>query len=542
MLFSQLRDGTSSPEKSQNGTCAAREMAAMPPMHTGGSFNSKRYNFRMIMNLRVVSKTVLFSTVLALVAGAGLTLWASDKPESRPPLKLQLDPKSINRDAAERVSYAPVVKKVAPSVVYVFSSKKVRMQSLSPFFEDPMFRHFFGIPGPGNGNGQLPERTQHSLGSGVIITSDGYILTNNHVVEGADDVKVALGESRKDFKATVVGRDPKADVAVLKIETTGLSAAILGDSDKLEVGDVVLAIGNPFGIGQSVSRGIVSALSRGGLGIEAYEDFIQTDAAINPGNSGGALLDTDGRVVGLNTAMLSRSGGFNGVGFAIPINLVRSIAEQLVRTGRVDRAFLGVQTQSLESELSTMFKVTQGALITEVQPASPAEKAGLRNGDIITKVNDTEIRDPRHLQLTITRLVPNTEVNIDYVRDGKTSTVKAKLGQLRDQMLAGGERDGAKDEEGVLNGVGVGDITPQVRDELQLPRRVEGAVITRVEPDSASARAGLREGDIISELDRKPVRNAEEAVKLSEEIKGPKVMVRIWREGGSRYVVVDESK
>jgi len=303
------------------------------------------------MKPRYLRSTLLLTTALAVLGAAGFALRAEDKDKTksaeRPPLTLKSDAKAINRDATDRVSYSSIVKKTAPSVVYVFSSKKVKVpENMAPFFNDPQFRRFFGVPDQDQRGGRNnPGPVQQGLGSGVIISSDGYILTNNHVIEGADKVKVAFGEPRREFKATIVGRDPKADVAVVKINATGLAAATLGDSDQLEVGDVVLAIGNPFGIGQSVSRGIVSALSRGGLGIEQYEDFIQTDAAINPGNSGGALLDIEGRLIGINTAILSRSGGFNGVGFAIPINQARSIAEQLVKHGRVDRAYLGVQTQ-----------------------------------------------------------------------------------------------------------------------------------------------------------------------------------------------------
>ncbi|OYU76298.1 MAG: peptidase S1, partial [Burkholderiales bacterium PBB5] len=271
-----------------------------------------------------------------------------------------------------------------------------------------------------------------------------------------------------------------------------------------------------------------------------------TDAAINPGNSGGALLDIEGRLIGINTAILSRSGGFTGVGFAIPINQARSIAEQLVKHGRVDRAYLGVQTQPLEAELSSMFNVTQGALVVEVQPDTPAEKAGLKSGDIITKVDETAIRDTRHLQMTVTRLTPGTEAKIEYLREGKPATAKVKLTSLPGQTRNPGDRFGGSGSDhkdiGVLNGVGVGDIAADLREQLNLPSRIVGAIITEVEPDSASARAGLREGDIILELDRRPVRNADEAVKLSEEIKGPKVLVRLWRNGASRFLVVDETK
>jgi len=470
-----------------------------------------------------------------------------DKPANRPPLKVRFDNKPINRDAPDRVSYAPIVRKTAASVVFVYSSKKVKGQDLSPFLNDPMFRRFFDIPGHrGNGGGRTPDRVEQGLGSGVVISADGYILTNNHVVEGADDVQVSIGESTKKFDAKVIGRDSLADVAVLKIEPSGsLVPATLGDSDQLQVGDVVLAIGNPFGIGQSVSRGIVSALSRGQLGIEQLEDFIQTDAAINPGNSGGALIDSEGRVVGINTAILSSSGGFNGVGLAIPIDLVRFVAEQIVAKGKVDRGFLGVQTQDLTEDIAAQFNAEKGALVSEVTPDSPAEKAGLKAGDVITRVNGTEIRDQRHLQLVVTQLSPGTDVNVDYVRDGKTHSAKAKLA-LRPAKFSGSDRGGndenAGNDEGVLNGVSVGDITPDVREEMDIPARIKGAIVQSIDATSPSAQQGLREGDVILELDRHPVHNAEEAVKLSEEIKGPKVMVLIWRSGGTRFIVIDESK
>jgi serine protease Do len=497
------------------------------------------------------NSTFLRVSLFATAALIGAVVWAADKTESRPAPKFSLDAKPINRDATERVSYSSVVKKTAPSVVYVFSSKKIRAQNNNPFFDDPTFRRYFGIPDDDSGSGSKnrnrarpQEQTQTGLGSGIIVTSDGYILTNNHVVEGADEVKIAFGEPRKEFKATVVGRDAKADVAVVKIDATGLPAATLGDSDKLEIGDVVLAIGNPFGVGQSVSRGIVSALSRGGLGIETYEDFIQTDAAINPGNSGGALFDTDGRVVGINTAILSRTGGFNGIGFAIPINQARGLAEQLITKGKVERAYLGVETQALDEELSSMLKVKQGALINVVHAGTPAEKAGLKNGDVITKVDSTEVKDNRQLQLLITRIAPGTEVKIAYVREDKTATATAKLGTLTDQVFAGDDRaiGGKGNGEGVLNDVSIGELTAEVRQELSVPKRIEGVVVTGVQPGGTAARAGLREGDVIISLDRKTATNVEDAVKLSEEIKGPKVLVQVWRRGGVRTIVVDESE
>jgi serine protease Do len=545
-----------------------------------------------------VSRFSLVSAILVLTIGAGLTLRGADpkspaaEKKSAPaknkaaaekkndgdkksaeakakgaPLKLTFDSKPINRESSDRVSYAPIVKRTAASVVYVYSSKRVRTPDYSSLFNDPRFRRFFdALPGmprgedgegptipnprntprnnprnaPANPRGRSPDQTQQGLGSGVIITKDGYILTNNHVIEDADDVKVSIGESTKRYDAKVVGRDAFADLAVLKIEADNLTAAVIGDSEQLEVGDVVLAIGNPFGVGQSVSRGIVSALSRG-VGIGPIEDFIQTDAAINPGNSGGALLDTEGRLVGINTAILSRSGGFAGVGFAIPVNLARNIAEQIVNTGRVDRGFLGVAPQDLTEDLVSQFGTEKGALISEVTEGSPAEKAGLKAGDVIVKVQNSEVRDSRQLLLTVGQFTPGTTVAVEYLRDGKTRTAQVKLARRPDQPGADSTPETAEDI-GVLNGVGVGEITEQVREQLQLPPRIKGALITSIDADSPSARQGLREGDIILELDRKPVIDADSAVKLSEEIKGPKVLVLIWRDGRTRYLAVDESK
>jgi serine protease Do len=492
----------------------------------------------------------------ALCAGGLHLLNAGEARSAVPPaekrsLQLNIDRKTINREGADRVSYAPVIKQTAASVVYVYSTKTVKGREIAQFFNDPRLRRFFGIP---DGGAKVPDLVQHGLGSGIVITHNGYILTNNHVVEGADDVKVAIGESNKRYDADVIGTDPLADVAVLKIKDGGVAdeliPATLGDSDQLQVGDVVLAIGNPFGIGQSVSRGIVSALSRGNLGIEAVEDFIQTDAAINPGNSGGALIDSAGRVVGLNTAILAGANGFSGVGFAIPINLVRRVAEQVVTTGRVDRGFLGAEPQSLTPDLAEQFKTDHGALLAQVMPGGPAAKAGLAAGDVITKVNGTAIRDEGHLLLTISSLAPATPVTIEYVRDGQTRTARALLERRPEEKVAKAERrerdeklepTGRDKDKGVLDGVGVADLTPEVRQQLDVPPQVKGAVITEIDPTSASAREGLQAGDVILELNRKPVGNAHDAVDLSKQIKGPKVLARVWREGQTRFIVIKDS-
>ena len=521
----------------------------------------------------------LLAFFLGLAGTSGLTLWAAEaktsrkadksaakgKAETPPPapaggaLTLKVDAKPINREAAERVSYSAVVRRTAGSVVYVYSSKVVRTPELPPYMNDPRLRRFFEemLPrggdedeAPGNraprNNNRTPrnrgsDQTQQGLGSGVVITADGYVVTNHHVIDGADDVSVSLGESSRRYAAKVVGRDPGTDLAVLKIEAENLSPATFADSDQVEVGDMVLAIGNPFGVGQSVSRGIVSALSRG-MGMGVFEDFIQTDAAINPGNSGGALIDTDGRVVGINSAIMTRSGSSAGIGFAIPANLTRFVVEQLVNNGKVERGFLGVRPQELTDELTASFGTEKGALISEVTEGSPAEKAGIKSGDVILRIERTEIRDARHLLLTISKIAPGTEVEVQILRGNARETLRAKLTRRDDDALAREDGTPEKKDEGVLNGVGVGDLTPETRTRLQIPARIKGALITNIDPESPAARQGLREGDIILELDRRACTNADEAVKLSEEIKGPKVLVLVYRNGRTRYLAIDESK
>ncbi|HWA28493.1 MAG TPA: Do family serine endopeptidase [Lacunisphaera sp.] len=484
-------------------------------------------------------------TVLLLIPTPGRAVdKKGDEAAKRPPLDLRVDSAPVDRNAPPPYSYAPIVKRTAASVVYVYSSKTVSGRTLAPFLDDPMFRQFFGRRGQQLPE-QIPDQVRQGLGSGIVVSANGYILTNNHVVEGADDVKVAIGESSRRYDATVVGTDALADIAVLRIDAKGLVPATLGDSDQLQIGDPVIAIGNPFGVGQSVSGGIVSALGRG-PGIEAVEDFIQTDAAINPGNSGGALLDTAGRVVGINTAIMSGgSRGFAGVGFAIPINLARMVVEQIASTGQVNRGFLGVMPQSLTPELADHFKTDEGALIAEVTPDSPAEKAGIQAGDVITRVNGNKVTSARRLLLVVGQFAPGTEVTVDCLREGKTRTVKVTLAKRPEREGAGGSREaggGGGKDVGVLNGVGVGDLTPELRQQMQIPARIQGAIITNVDPTSPSGKQGLQEGDVILELDRQPVHNAEEAVRRSEEIKGPKVMVRLWRDGRSQFVIVDESE
>jgi serine protease Do len=476
---------------------------------------------------------------------------SSPAREKAPPAKVVLDNRPVSREGGGRNSYAPIVKKVSPGVVKVFTSARVQQTGFNaPPEMDDFFRRFFGNPGDSRGDsrfrrGQNPSSAprQHGIGSGVLVTKDGYILTNNHVVDGADEVKVALQDGRE-FTAKVIGRDPKTEVAVIKIDATNLPLVPMADSDKVEVGDVVLAVGNPFGIGQTVTTGIVSATGRGGtMGLD-YEDFIQTDAAINPGNSGGALVDTEGRLIGINTAILSRSGGNMGIGFAIPANLVRDVMDSLIKDGHVTRGYLGVLIQDINPALAKQFKLenTGGALVGDVTPKSPAEKAGLKNGDVILEFDGKKTADSRQLKLQVARTKPGETAPIKILRDGEEQTLEVKVKELpgSDQMA---KNDASKgDDIGTLNGVTVGDIDAAARQELRLPANLKGVVVSEVEEGSAAAEAGLRPGDVITEINRKPVRTAEEAVKMTEEPEDKTSLLRVWREGNSRYVVVDESK
>jgi len=497
---------------------------------------------------KAISKlsAAFLSGALALAGVAvALSPVAHGKGTKAEPPKVVVNSAPLKRETKLTTSFAPVVKKVSPSVVNVFISSTPKNVSFnSPMFDEPFFRKFFGDDfSPGNRGGgkqQLPK--QRGLGSGVVVTKDGYILTNNHVVENADEIKVAFSDGRE-FVGKVVGKDPKTDIAVLKIDAKDLPVVEFADSDSAEVGDLVLAVGNPFGVGQTVTMGMVSAMGRGNMGLD-YEDFIQTDAAINPGNSGGALVDAEGRLLGINTAILSRSGGNQGIGFAIPSNLARNVMDSLVRDGRVVRGFLGVSIQDITPALEQEFKLKQsgGALVGEVTPKSPAEKAGLQSGDVILEFNGKPVKDSRHLKLQVASTAPGAKVPVKILRDGSTKTVEVTPKELpRTEMAAREEGNDAKGSD-ALEGVTVDDISPAAKRDMKLPEHVKGALVTNVEPNSAAFEAGLRAGDVIQEINRKPVESADKAVELTEKMKNNRVLLRVWSHGGSRFVVVDETK
>jgi Do/DeqQ family serine protease len=326
------------------------------------------------------------------------------------------------------VSYADVVRRVSPAVITIHSEMRVRAPQQFPFMDDPMFRQFFGDRGPQ----QMPEQHRSGLGSGVIISTDGYILTNHHVIDGAEQIKVDLNDNRT-LNARVVGFDPPSDLAVLKIDATNLPVLALGDSDKVRVGDVVLAIGNPLGIGQTVTMGIISAKGRQtGLSNGSFEDFLQTDAPINQGNSGGALVSTNSELIGINSQILSPSGGSIGIGFSIPSNMARTVTETLVREGRVRRGQLGIAVTRPNSEAAKQLGITnnRGVVVTQVQPGSAADRAGLIKGDVITALNDVELSDPNVFRNQIASRVPGSEVTLTILRDGREQRITAVLGEF----------------------------------------------------------------------------------------------------------------
>jgi serine protease Do len=359
---------------------------------------------------------------------------------------------------------------------------------------------------------------------------------------------VGLGTDLRKFKAKKVGTDPGTDVALLKIEEKNLPAITFADSEKARAGDIVLAIGNPFGLRQTVTMGIISAVGRGGMGIVDYENFIQTDAAINMGNSGGALVDTQGHLLGINTAIFSRSGGNQGIGFAIPANLARDVMQSLREKGRVVRGYVGATVQTLTPEIADAMKLKgqpTGALVGEVTPKSPSEKAGIKTGDIITGINGKKISDSRELRLMIGSIAPGTKAQIEVNREGQNKSLNVELGE----MPAGAAEEGAEvspeesaqpEKATVFGGVAVADITDDVRTALNLSKDIKGAVIAEIDADSPAAKAGLREGDVIQEVNKEPVKNAKDLVAISKRLKpNEKILIRVWSQGRSGFVALE---
>jgi len=444
------------------------------------------------------------------------------------------------------VTFAPVVKRTMPAVVNISSSKvvKAREQQTPGMFDDPFFRQFFGGRAP---QFQQPrERRSQSLGSGVIVSPDGYILTNNHVVEGATEVKVAFSDKRE-FPAKIIGTDPLTDVAVIKINEKNLPTLSLSDSSHAQVGDVVLAIGDPFGVGQTVTMGIISATGRTGLGIERFEDFIQTDAPINPGNSGGALINTRGELVGINTAILAGDGGGNqGIGFAIPVNLARNIMDQIIKSGKAEHGYMGILLDELTADKAKAFGLGangHGVAVADVTADSPASRAGLQPGDVITAMNGQPVNDVQAFRLRIAGMTPGATANLTVFRNGRDMQIPVTLGTATEANLGGEPQDQNNipggGEKGALSGVSVQALTGDLRRQLQIPEGTRGVVVTQVDADSAAAQAGLEQGDVIVQVNRKPVSTVDQFNSAVHQGDGSgSTLLLVKRGAGSTFIVV----
>lgn len=492
--------------------------------------------------------TATMVLVVGLLAGSAITAYTSWSPfrnprnENRIPVYVAADTSSPGVSASKDFSLdkglGVVAQSARKSVVSIISTKIVR-QELPSIFNDPFFRRFFGP------EFNFPqEQRETALGSGVIVSPDGYILTNNHVVEGAKELKIKFADRRDTVEAEIVGTDAPTDVAVIKVDAKDLPAMPLGDSEKVHVGDFVLAIGNPFGLGHTVTFGIISATGRGNLGIAQYEDFIQTDAAINPGNSGGALVDMHGRLIGINTAILSRVGGNQGIGFAIPINMARAVMDQILKQGRVIRGYLGLLPQDVTSVIAEKFglKEARGALVGSVESGTPADRAGIRRGDIILEFNGHPIEDADDLRNLVAMTPPGTKVTIKVFRNGEEKTLTATLAERPEtpQRQPGQQFS----RQNPLSGIEVDELTPALRRRLGLPPDAEGVVITRVAPSSSAAEAGLEPGDVIQEIDRQPIRSVADFRRAAARAEGKSVLLLIFnpRTNMTQFVVLEPQK
>jgi serine protease Do len=474
---------------------------------------------------------------LAVVLGVGgVATLAANHPVVARSAGLALKIADSN-ETSSRNSFSPAVRAAQPSLVNISSAKVTQARQGMPEqgSMDPFFRRFFGEDF--GGRFQVPkERREQSLGSGVIVTPDGYILTNNHVIDGATDIRVTLMDKRE-FKATLVGGDAKTDIALLKIDATGLPAITFADSSKVQVGDYALALGNPFGVGQTVTMGIVSATGRGGLGIEDYEDFIQTDAPINPGNSGGALVNDRGELIGVNTAIISPAGGNHGVGFAVPANLARHVMDELVADGRVTRAYLGIVPQDVTPAISKAFgvKENRGALVGDVTPDGPAAKAGIEKGDIILEVNGKPVEDSNRLRMSISMMKPGSNVDLKILRAGAEKQLGVQLGELPGEVRKASNTKSRPNSS--LNGLSVENLDASVRSELNLPENTTGVVVTEIDPASNLAASGIRRGDVIQEVNRQPVKNVADFEKATAKASDSTLLL-VNRQGITLYVAV----
>lgn len=467
--------------------------------------------------------------------------------------RITIDKTAVAEKKGAVVSYADALEKVMPAVVTISSSKSIQMTMQRNPQQEELFRRMFpDVPedfferfGQGDGNSP-PERRQEGLGSGVIISPDGYILTNNHVVGGADKITVELSDQKKEFEAELIGADPRTDIALIKINARGLTAITIGDSSKLRIGDVALAVGNPLGLEQTATLGIISAVGRSELNITngGYENFIQTDAAINRGNSGGALVDATGRLIGINTAIQSNfTGGNIGIGFAIPSNMALNIVERLLDGGGiVKRGFLGVLLDELDTNFAKALgrDDLSGVLIRDVVGDTPAEKAGLKIGDLILKYNGSPVDSVQRLRLDISNTAPNSEVEFEIYRKGKARTVGVTLGELDNDRvaMAPGTRPVIPQVADLIEGVRVKNLDDTSRESLQLDESIEGILVESVKDNVAAARAGLQPGTVITMIDQVDVASVEDAYEVVEKFEGDVLLLQTYAAGRRNILAV----
>ncbi|MEZ5490955.1 MAG: DegQ family serine endoprotease [Gammaproteobacteria bacterium] len=442
-------------------------------------------------------------------------------------------------------AFASVAQQVSPSVVFIRTERAVEtaQRSFNTPFGDDFFDRFFGQPFPGTPQQPPSQRRAEGAGSGFVFSVDtgvlndkAYILTNNHVVEGADSIVVTFNDGRE-FDAQITGTDPQSDVAVIEIQGADFPALKLGDSADLEVGEWVVAIGNPFGLSHSLTVGVVSALGRTSLGISDYEDFIQTDAAINPGNSGGPLVNLDGEVIGINTAIVSRSGGYQGIGFAIPSNLASLIADQLMQSGEVSRGYLGITIQDLNADLARSFDLdsTQGILVAQVSPDSPAAAGGLEQGDIIVQYQGEDVLSVGAFRNQVSLTAPGTEARLTVIRNGQRRNLSVTIGALEGAQVASRDSVESADEVGIT----VQTITPELARQFDMTA-VEGVVVTQVAPGSVAEQAGIQAGMIVLEVNRNRINSAEAFNRaIQDSADEQRVLLLIRTSGGQRYVVLE---
>jgi serine protease Do len=482
-----------------------------------------------------ITFAALFVTI-GLIIGLGISF---DLNSTKSGFSAEVQPK-ISQESVDVLSQtnramAELVSAVTPSIVNISSTKTVKTHGFrSPFFDDPFFERFFGDQFR---QFNKPRKYKQSgLGSGVIVNKDGYILTNNHVIKDADEIVVKLFDKRE-FKGKIIGTDPKTDLAVIRIDDGDLPVVKIGNSDDLKVGETVIAIGNPYGLSQTVTSGIVSAKGRANVGIADYEDFIQTDAPINPGNSGGALVNIKGELVGINTAIFSTSGGYQGIGFAIPTNMAKTVMKSLIKEGKVVRGWLGVSIQQVSKEIAEHFdlKEQKGALVAEVVEDSPAEKAGFERGDVIIRYDGRDADDPDHLRNMVAATLPDSEVEIAVSREGKEKIITVEIGELpADIKIA----SGSYDYDNVLDGVSVQNLTSELRKSLNIPKRVSGVLVSSVEVDSTAAGA-LKKEDVIMEINRQNIKSTDDYRKVVSKIgSGDGVLMLLYRKGATIYITL----